>query len=153
MAACKLQGTIVRSQFIEKKVVPKERNSAVVQAVGTREKFKIPQLTTTYTPLPSTIPLIEKATEIIVDTEDTTSTGKFGRFGGKFVPETLVVCLNQLEAEFKNALRDDVFQVIFLIRVKNDTVSKADPRFESKFSDIKSIFFFFENSLSDPRID
>lgn len=114
MATCKLQGTIIRSQFIEKKIVPKERASAVVQAVVTREKFKvkIPQLTTTYTPLPATIPLIENPNEIIVETEDSTSTGKFGRFGGKFVPETLVVCMNQLEAEFKNALRDEVFQVI-----------------------------------------
>jgi len=41
VAACKLQGTIVRNQFIEKKGVPKERNSAVAQAVVTRDKFKV----------------------------------------------------------------------------------------------------------------
>ena len=41
MAACKLQGTIVRNQFIEKKGVPKERNFAVAQAVVTRDKFKV----------------------------------------------------------------------------------------------------------------
>jgi tryptophan synthase beta chain len=58
------------------------------------------------------LPLTEKAKDIIVETESTNSAGKFGRFGGKFVPETLVMCLNQLEAEFKNALRDQVFQVI-----------------------------------------
>lgn len=133
MAACKLQGTIVRSQFIEKKVVPKERNSAVVQAVVTRDKFKvkIPQLATTYTPLPSTIPLIEKATEIIVEPEDTTSTGKFGRFGGKFVPETLVMCLNQLEAEFKNALHDDVFQAELATALR-DYVGRETPLYHAQ---------------------
>jgi tryptophan synthase beta chain len=111
MTTCKLQGTIVSSQFIDKEV-PKERASAEV----TRSKFKVkvPQLTTTnYTPLPM-LPLTEKAMDIIVETESTNSAGKFGRFGGKFVPETLLMCLNQLEAEFKNALRDQVFQVIIM---------------------------------------
>jgi tryptophan synthase beta chain len=113
MSTCKLQGTIVSSKFIQKKGAPIDRASAVVQAVVTRDKFKVkvPQLTTTYTPLPM-LPLTEKAKDIIVETESTNSAGKFGRFGGKFVPETLVMCLNQLEAEFKNALRDQVFQVI-----------------------------------------
>ncbi|PON84863.1 Tryptophan synthase, beta chain [Trema orientale] len=37
--------------------------------------------------------------------------GKFGRFGGKFVPETLVACLNDLEAEFRSVLHDTQFQV------------------------------------------
>lgn len=39
------------------------------------------------------------------------STGKFGRFGGKFVPETLISCLSKLEAEFILALHDKKFQV------------------------------------------
>jgi tryptophan synthase beta chain len=110
MTTCKLQGKIVSSQFIDKEV-PKERASAEV----TRNKFKVnvPQLTTNYTPLPM-LPLTEKAKEIIVETESTNSAGKFGRFGGKLVPETLVMGLNQLEAEFKNALRDQVFQVIIM---------------------------------------
>jgi tryptophan synthase beta chain len=101
-----LQGTIVSNKFIEKKGAPKERASAVVQAVVTRDKFKVkvPQLTTTYTPLP-----------ILPLTENTNSAGKFGRFGGKFVPETLIMCMKQLEAEFKNALHDQVFQVIIVI--------------------------------------
>jgi tryptophan synthase beta chain len=116
MSTCKLQGTIVSNKFIEKKGSPKERASAVVQAVVTRDKFKVkvPQLTTTHTPLPF-LPLTEKAKEIIVETENTNSAGKFGRFGGKFVPETLIMCMKQLEAEFKNALHDQVFQVIIVI--------------------------------------
>ncbi|KAJ9169064.1 hypothetical protein P3X46_020532 [Hevea brasiliensis] len=36
--------------------------------------------------------------------------GKFGRFGGKFVPETLIACLKELEAEFNWALEDPEFQ-------------------------------------------
>lgn len=39
-----------------------------------------------------------------------TNSGKFGKFGGTFVPETLIACLGQLETEFKKALRDEVFQ-------------------------------------------
>ncbi|PIM98517.1 Tryptophan synthase beta chain [Handroanthus impetiginosus] len=37
--------------------------------------------------------------------------GKFGRFGGIFVPETLVSCLKKLEAEFNMARCDPEFQV------------------------------------------
>ncbi|KAJ8761897.1 hypothetical protein K2173_005608 [Erythroxylum novogranatense] len=36
--------------------------------------------------------------------------GKYGRFGGKFVPETLMTCLNMIEAEFDNVLNDPQFQ-------------------------------------------
>lgn len=38
-------------------------------------------------------------------------TGKFGKFGGVFVPETLVTCLNKLAAEFNLVQRDPHFQV------------------------------------------
>lgn len=38
-------------------------------------------------------------------------TGKFGRFGGIFVPETLVTCLNMLAVEFTLILHDPQFQV------------------------------------------
>ncbi|KAI8525157.1 hypothetical protein RHMOL_Rhmol13G0207000 [Rhododendron molle] len=36
--------------------------------------------------------------------------GKFGSYGGRFVPETLITCLNGLEDEFNSALRDTTFQ-------------------------------------------
>lgn len=39
------------------------------------------------------------------------STGKFGKFGGKYVPELLVTCLSDLEEEFYMALNDAKFQV------------------------------------------
>jgi tryptophan synthase beta chain len=37
-------------------------------------------------------------------------TGRFGRFGGCFVPEILVPALEQLEAAFLDAQEDDAFQ-------------------------------------------
>ncbi|KAE9461689.1 hypothetical protein C3L33_06399, partial [Rhododendron williamsianum] len=36
--------------------------------------------------------------------------GKFGSYGGRFVPEMLIACLNGLEDEFNSALRDTAFQ-------------------------------------------
>ncbi|KAK3433393.1 hypothetical protein EUGRSUZ_D01300 [Eucalyptus grandis] len=37
--------------------------------------------------------------------------GKFGIYGGKFVPETLISCLGKLEADFNYVLHDAEFQV------------------------------------------
>lgn len=39
--------------------------------------------------------------------------GKFGRFGGKYVPETLITSLKQLENEFNFVLQDTAFQVCY----------------------------------------
>lgn len=36
--------------------------------------------------------------------------GRFGEFGGKFVPENLMVALSELEVAYKDALTDPVFQ-------------------------------------------
>lgn len=41
------------------------------------------------------------------------NSGKFGRFGGIFVPETLITCLKKLEVEFNWVLHDPQFQVCF----------------------------------------
>src|SRR5262245_27793487 len=38
-------------------------------------------------------------------------TGHFGPFGGRFVPETLILALDQLEAEYHRAENDPEFQV------------------------------------------
>ena len=38
------------------------------------------------------------------------SAGRFGQFGGRFVPETLVAALEQLESEFAQAQADPAFQ-------------------------------------------
>lgn len=39
--------------------------------------------------------------------------GKFGRYGGRFVPEILISCLAKLEAEFNLAIHDPDLQVLF----------------------------------------
>lgn len=39
------------------------------------------------------------------------ASGRFGKFGGKYVPETLVAALTELEKEYKLALKDPKFQV------------------------------------------
>jgi len=111
--ACKLQGALVTcysktTKFLDQK----ERAASVVAQAVVTHQTKLPQLTVTYVPPPT--PSIEKKpfeTVPMKDPPPTSTTGKFGRFGGKFVPETLVACLSQLEAEFKNALCDDSFKV------------------------------------------
>lgn len=55
-------------------------------------------------------PLIKRLPESD-DDEWNVYPGKFGRFGGKFVPETLMTSLGQLEAEFNFVLKDPKFQV------------------------------------------
>src|SRR3954454_15088697 len=42
-----------------------------------------------------------------------TGLGRFGEFGGRYVPETLVPALEQLEAEFRAAWHDDAFRSEF----------------------------------------
>ena len=42
-----------------------------------------------------------------------TGLGRFGEFGGRFVPETLVPALMQLEDEFRAAWHDDAFRAEF----------------------------------------
>lgn len=37
--------------------------------------------------------------------------GRYGKFGGKYVPETLIAALTELEEEFKVAIKDPKFQV------------------------------------------
>ncbi|CAA0835930.1 Pyridoxal-5-phosphate-dependent enzyme family protein [Striga hermonthica] len=53
-------------------------------------------------------------------------TGKFGRYGGIFVPETLVDCLNKLVHEFELILRDPEFQVELAIALR-DYVGRETP--------------------------
>ena len=64
--------------------------------------------------LDSVITTTRSLTERLLETNEMklVSRGKFGRFGGKFVPETLMTCLEKLEAEFNFVLQDAEFQVI-----------------------------------------
>ena len=49
--------------------------------------------------------------------------GRFGKFGGKYVPETLMAALTELEVEFYKALDDQSFQVCMNSTHKSDTYS------------------------------
>lgn len=54
--------------------------------------------------------------QLIDETEESLfRTGKFGRFGGIFVPETLVTCLKMLLSEFNLCMHDPHFQVHIII--------------------------------------
>lgn len=39
------------------------------------------------------------------------ASGRYGKFGGKYVPETLIVALTELEQAYKEALADPTFIV------------------------------------------
>ena len=41
------------------------------------------------------------------------ATGRFGDFGGRYVPETLIAALDQLAAEYEKAKTDEAFQAEF----------------------------------------
>ncbi|KAL0300817.1 UNVERIFIED_CONTAM: Tryptophan synthase beta chain 2, chloroplastic [Sesamum radiatum] len=53
-------------------------------------------------------------------------TGKFGRFGGMFVPEALVLSLNKLAAEFRFILHDPDFQAELGVALR-DYVGRETP--------------------------
>ncbi|CAI0468182.1 unnamed protein product [Linum tenue] len=73
-------------------------------------------------------PTADLAKERAVSADETKrpSTGKFGRFGGKFVPETLISCLEQLEVVFHQVLQDPEFQEE-LSTALNDYVGRETP--------------------------
>jgi tryptophan synthase beta chain len=54
------------------------------------------------------------------------SAGRFGQFGGRFVPETLVAALDQLEAEYRSAQSDPEFQSELDILLR-DFVGRPSP--------------------------
>src|SRR4051794_21937903 len=52
--------------------------------------------------------------------------GRFGPYGGRFVPETLVAALDQLAAAYDEARRDPVFQQQFQALLR-DYVGRPSP--------------------------
>ena len=72
----------------------------------------------TFTPTRKPTPAL-KMQPVIDDhhknSKQTIHEGKFGKFGGKFVPESLITCLAKLEAEFNLVLNDSKFQVCVLL--------------------------------------
>lgn len=57
--------------------------------------------------------------------------GRFGQFGGRFVPETLVAALDQLEEEYNKAINDPSFQNE-LDGLLRDFVGRASPLYFAK---------------------
>ena len=52
--------------------------------------------------------------------------GRYGDFGGRYVPETLVAALDQLEASYADAMRDPAFRQTFEHYLK-DFVGRPTP--------------------------
>jgi len=57
--------------------------------------------------------------------------GRFGRFGGRYVPETLTKALDQLSAEYEKARRDPSFQAE-LDHMLRDYVGRPSPLYHAK---------------------
>ncbi|XP_019444531.1 PREDICTED: tryptophan synthase beta chain 1-like isoform X1 [Lupinus angustifolius] len=141
--ACILQGAYVSShrQFNDKDgSTPRPCSSVVVRSVVTTlETMK------TITPCVPPLRSLKERKELI-------SEGKFGRFGGKFVPETLVTCLSQLEAEFKKALHDELFQLFMqeeLATALREFVGRETPLYNAERL---SEYYKSKNSGEGPEI-
>jgi len=59
------------------------------------------------------------------------ASGHFGRFGGRFVPETLVVALDELEREYDRAQADPAFRDELAATLR-DFAGRPTPLFEAK---------------------
>lgn len=57
--------------------------------------------------------------------------GRFGRFGGRYVPETLTRALDQLTAEYEAAIRDPSFQAE-LDQLLRDFVGRPSPLYHAR---------------------
>ena len=57
--------------------------------------------------------------------------GRFGRFGGRYVPETLTRALDQLTAEYEAAIRDSSFQAE-LDQLLRDFVGRPSPLYHAR---------------------
>ena len=109
----------IKSLSLNHQIVSNTRHLNVDRKMGAASNVSVPVFPDTVTKnlLESTNLSIknhqstEKLLMKTVDRKDVNSRGKFGRFGGKYVPETLMACLGKLEAEFNLVLHDSEFQV------------------------------------------
>ncbi|KAG2499130.1 hypothetical protein HYH03_002713 [Edaphochlamys debaryana] len=62
----------------------------------------------------------------VTEYERPDANGRFGRFGGKYVPETLIPALEQLEKDFKEALADPSFKAT-MDGILKDYVGRETP--------------------------
>ncbi|KAL4563090.1 hypothetical protein LXL04_027122 [Taraxacum kok-saghyz] len=63
--------------------------------------------------------------------EKTPTTGKFGTFGGKFVPELLIAPLEKVEAEFNSILEDHEFKTELATELR-DYVGRETPLYHAQ---------------------
>jgi len=57
--------------------------------------------------------------------------GRFGKYGGKYVPETLIAALEELEGEYKKAMADPEFQAELAQNLK-DYVGRESPLYHAE---------------------
>src|SRR6185312_15834602 len=57
--------------------------------------------------------------------------GRFGRFGGKYAPETLMPALDELEAAYRDAVNDIAFHME-IERLAKDYVGRPTPLYEAE---------------------
>ena len=57
--------------------------------------------------------------------------GRFGKYGGRFVPETLTSSLNEIELEFNKILKDETFWEE-LTNLQNDFIGRPTPLYYAK---------------------
>jgi tryptophan synthase beta subunit len=72
---------------------------------------------------------VRTARRDVTGADRVTSRGRFGRFGGRFVPETLIPALDELEAAWTTARRDPAF-LEQVRRYGRDFIGRPTPIFE-----------------------
>src|SRR3954454_21975081 len=75
---------------------------------------------------PSTKPSLIDRSTFYAETSMPDAKGRFGRFGGKYAPETLMPALDELEAAYAEARRDPKFQDV-VDRLARDYVGRPTP--------------------------
>ncbi|KAK6149784.1 hypothetical protein DH2020_017309 [Rehmannia glutinosa] len=120
-----------KASFCEKKLLPgltfnwssrliENKSSSLVCSVVSQDTYHVGLKIHHPTTRSNVVTLIDQTEEALC------STGKFGRFGGIFVPETLVNCLNMLVDEFNAVLHDPEFQAELAIALR-DYVGRETP--------------------------
>ncbi|XP_041022931.1 tryptophan synthase beta chain 1-like [Juglans microcarpa x Juglans regia] len=138
MTACNMRST----EFLSTQIGPymssgylsvkirRNGNAKVVRAVAVDPSSTVVKeisgiLRTTLTPITRVVET-EKRKASTDDDDDGNDQGRFGRFGGKYVPETLMACLSQLESEFNSVLKDTEFEAELATALR-DYVGRETP--------------------------
>lgn len=103
LTASRVPGTVCNAS------VGGNRSSTPYAARSQRSRVQLSRVQATAAP---EAPEIEKS---IQDYQRPDIAGRFGKFGGKYVPETLIPALAELEVAYKEAIADPAFQVMGFI--------------------------------------